>query len=206
MRTGGLLDGWEEVVRVLQYRGLSYVPEIIRYKVINCHPNDPLVGHFGIDKTRKLISWKYHWSSLRRDVEGYVRECDICLASKAVRYKPYADLQSLPIPIHRWKDLSIDFVTGLLLSSNWKSESYDSILVIIDRLTIMVYYKPVKITINALGLAEIIINVVIQCHGLPDSIISDRGAIFTSKFWSSLCYFLRIERRLFNTFYSQTDG
>ena len=70
----------------------------------------------------------------------------------------------------------------------------------------MVHYKPVKITIDAPEMAEIIIDVVVQDHGLPDSIISDRGAIFTSKFWFLLDYFLGIKRRLFTTFHPQTDG
>ena len=143
---------------------------------------------------------------MRKDVENYVKGCDVCLTSKAVRHKPYGDLQSLPIPTHRWKNLSIDFVTGLPLSADWKGDSYDLILVIVDRLTKMVYYEPVKVTIDAPGLAEVIIDVVVRHHGLPDSIISDRGAIFTSKFWSSLCYFLGIKRRLSTAFHPQTDG
>ena len=70
----------------------------------------------------------------------------------------------------------------------------------------MVHYKPVKITINAPGLAEVIINMVVRHHGLPDSIVTDRGSLFTSKFWSSLCYFLGIKRRLSTAFHPQTDG
>ena len=70
----------------------------------------------------------------------------------------------------------------------------------------MVHYEPVKVTINAPGLAEVIIDVVVRHHGLSDSIISDHGAIFTSKFWSSLCYFLGIKRRLSTAFHLQTDG
>ena len=70
----------------------------------------------------------------------------------------------------------------------------------------MVYYKPVKVTIDTSGLAEVIIDVVVRHHSLPDSIISDRKAIFTSKFWSSLCYFLDIKRRLSTAFHPQTDG
>ena len=70
----------------------------------------------------------------------------------------------------------------------------------------MVHYEPVKVTIDAPGLAEIIIDVVVQYHGLLDSIISDRGAIFTSKFWSSLCYFLGIKKKLSTAFHSQTNG
>ena len=81
----------------------------------------------------------------------------------------------------------MDFVTGLPLSSDWKSDSYNSILVIVNRLTKMVHYKPVKVTIDAPGLAEVIIDVVVWYYGLPDSIVSNRGSVFTSKFWSSLC-------------------
>ena len=100
----------------------------------------------------------------------------------------------------------MDFVTGLPISTNWKRDSYDSILVIVDRLTKMVYYEPIKITINAPGLAEVIIDVVVRYHGLPDSIVTDRGSLFTSKFWSSLYYFLGIKRRPSSAFEPQTDG
>ena len=206
LRAEGLPEGWKEVKRVLQYRGLSYIPEIIRSEVISCHHNDPLAGHCGIDKTRELVGRKYYWPSLRRDVESYVRGCDVCLALKAVRHKPYGDLQSLPIPTHRWKDLSMDFVTGLPLSADWKGDSYNSILVIVDRLTKMVHYEPVKITIDAPGLAEVIIDVIVWHHGLPDSIVTNKGSLFTSKFWSSLCYFLGIKWRLSTAFHPQTDG
>ena len=206
LRAGGLPEGWEEVEGVLQYQGLPYVPEIIRSKVISCHHNDLLAGHFGINKTKELVGRKYYWPSLRKDVEDYVRGCDVCLASKAVRHKPYGDLQSLSIPTHQWKDLLIDFVTGLPLSADWKCDSYDLILVIVNHLTKMVHYEPVKVTIDTPRLAEVIIDVVVQYHGLPDSIISDRGAIFTFKFWSSLCYFLGIKQRLSTAFHPHTDG
>ncbi len=58
----------------------------------------------------------------------------------------------------------------------------------------MVYNEPVKITIDASGLAEVIIDVVVHHHGVLELIVTDRGLLFTSKFWSSLCYFLRIKR------------
>ena len=70
----------------------------------------------------------------------------------------------------------------------------------------MVHYKPVKITFDALGLAKVIIDVVVRHHGLPDSIVTDQGSLFTSKFWSLLCYFFGIKRRLFTTFHPQTNG
>ena len=99
----------------------------------------------------------------------------------------------------------MDFVTGLPMLTDWKGETYDSILVIVDWLTKMVHYEPVKITIDAPGIAKVILDVVVWHHGLPDSIVSNKGSLFTSKFWSSLCYFFSIKRRLSTAFYLQMD-
>ena len=95
---------------------------------------------------------------------------------------------------------------GLPISTDWKGDSYNFFLVIIDWLTKIVHYEPVKIIINVPGLEEVIIDVVVWYHGLPNSIVTDRGSLFTSKFWSLLCYFLGIKRRLSTAFYPQTNG
>ena len=76
----------------------------------------------------------------------------------------------------------MDFMTGFSLSVNWKGNSYDSILVIVNRLTKMVHYKPVKVIIIIPEQAEVILDVVIWYHGLPDLIVTNRGSLFTSKF------------------------
>ena len=76
----------------------------------------------------------------------------------------------------------MDFVTRLSVLTDWKSKNYDSIFVIVVKLTKMVHYKLVKITIDAPGLAEVIIDIVIRYYGLFDSIITDWGSLFTSKF------------------------
>ncbi len=100
----------------------------------------------------------------------------------------------------------MDFVIGLPISADWKSDSYNSILVIIDPLTKMVHYVPVKVTIDVSGLAEVIIDMVVCHHWVPESIVTDRGLLFTSKFWSLLCYFLGIKKKLSTAFHPQTDG
>lgn len=99
----------------------------------------------------------------------------------------------------------MDFVTGLPVSTNWKGEINNSILVIVNQLTKMVYYKLVKITINTLGLVEVIIEAVVWHHGLTDFIITHCDLVFTSNFWLSLCYFLEIKWRLWTAFHPQTD-
>ncbi len=95
----------------------------------------------------------------------------------------------------------MDFITSLPISAGWKGNSYDSILIIVDQLTKMVYYKPVKVIIDAPGLVKVIINVVMHYHGVPESIVTDQGLLFTSKFWSLLYYFLGIQRKLFTVFH-----
>ena len=92
IRAEGPKDDYEEVDGVLHHQGLPFVPEAIRTELISRHHNNLLARHFGIDKTRELIGRKYYWSSLKKDVESYVRGCDVCLASKAIRHKPYGDL------------------------------------------------------------------------------------------------------------------
>ncbi len=67
----------------------------------------------------------------------------------------------------------MDFVIGLPISANWKGDSYNSILVIVDRLMKMVHYVPVKVTINGPGLAEVIIDVVVRHHVVPELIVTD---------------------------------
>ena len=150
--------------------------------MINCHHNNLLAGQFGIDKTKEFVGWKYYWPSLSKDVETYIIGSDVCLTLKAVRHKPYTDLQSLPVLTHQWKNLSMDFVTSLPLSADWKGNSYNSILVIIDRLTKIVYYKPVNVTINAPELAKVIMDVMVQHHGLPKSMMSDRERFLRPSF------------------------
>ena len=94
----------------------------------------------------------------------------------------------------------MDFVTSLPISTDWKKNSCDLILVIIDKLTKMIHYKLVKITINDLSLIKIIIDIVMRHYGLLNSIITNRKLLFISKFWSLLCYFLGIKQRLFTAF------
>ena len=182
IRAKGLKSDYKELDGVLHHQGLPFVPKAIWTKLISRHYDDPLAGHFGIDKTKELVGRKYYWPSLRKDVKSYVQGCDVCLALKAVRHNSYGNLQFLSILTHWWKDFSMDFVTGLPLSSDWKGNNYDSILVIVNRFTKIVHYEPVKVTIDALGLAKVILNMVVWHHGLANSIVTNRGSFFTSKF------------------------
>ena len=70
----------------------------------------------------------------------------------------------------------------------------------------MGYYELVKITIDALGLVGVILDVVVWHHDFSNTIIYDKGLLFTLKFWSSLCYFLDIKQKLSTAFYPHING
>ncbi len=100
----------------------------------------------------------------------------------------------------------MDFVISLAISTDWKNDSYDSILVIVDRLMKMIHHVSVKVTIDILGLAEVIIDVIVRHHGVLESIVTDQGLLFTSKFWYLLCYFLEIKKKLSTAFHPQMEN
>lgn len=117
----------------------------------------------------------FYWKMLKYNVETYLKGYKVYLTSKTVMHKLYKDLQFLQLLTYHWKNVSIDFITSLLILTNWKNKTYNFILVIIDRLTKIVYYNPIKVRINAFCLAKVIIGVIIQHPGLSNSIIINRG-------------------------------
>ncbi len=100
----------------------------------------------------------------------------------------------------------MNFVTGLSISADWKNDSYNSILVIVNRLIKIVHYKLVEITIDIYGLAEVIINMVVCYPGVPGLVVIDQSLLFILKFKFLLYHFLGIKKKLFTAFYSQTDS
>ena len=177
----------------------------LRSEILKQNHDDPLAGHFGRNQTLELIRRKYYWPHISQEVKDYVAGCDTCQRSKAPRHKPYGMLVALPATTRPLGDVTMDFITGLPPSKD-NGQVYDLILVIIDRFTKIARYLPVRKTIDAPELASTLIRTWVKDFGLPDSIVSDRGSVFTAKFWSSLCYHLKIKRKLSTAFHPQTDG
>ena len=96
---------------------------------------------------------------------------------KAEHLRPAGLLQPLEIPMWKWEMISMDFVTGLPPASG----GYDSIWVIVDRLTKSAHFLPVKTTYSAEKLAQVYQDNIIRLHGTPISIVSDRDPKFVSR-------------------------
>ena len=86
------------------------------------------------------------------------------------------------------------------------SNRFDSIFVVVDRLTKMAHFVSCNKTVIGEETARLFIDNMYKYHGLPDDIISDRGTQFTSKFWQSLFKILQVEIKLSSAYHPQTDG
>ena len=105
------------------------------------------------------------------------------------------------IPEKVWTHISADFITKLPLA-----QGYDAILVVVDRLTKMAHFVPTTERTSAEGLARLFRDNIWKLHGLPDSIISDRGPQFAAGIMKELNRMLGIKTKLSTAFHPQTDG
>jgi hypothetical protein len=144
----------------------------------------------------------FWWTRMKREIAKYVSECDTCQRVKASHLRVSGTLQPLPIPSWKWEDISMDFIVGLPNTS----QRHDSIWVIIDRLTKTAHFLPVHTTYSAKKYAEVYLNQIVQLHGVPKTIISDRGAQFIARFWEQLQYALGTKLIRSSAYHPQTDG
>ena len=187
----------------LIYRDRVYIPDYLPLKLqlIKDHHDTPAGGHPGRSKTLELLGRTYYWPQMHKDVGRFIRNCHTCQRSHTARHAPFGILRPLPIPDAAWRHISMDFITGLL----W-SNGFNAILVVVCRLTKMRHLIPCRDTCTSEQLADLYARHIFRLHGLPQSIISDRGTQFTAKFWKALCQALKIQALLSTPFHPQTDG
>jgi hypothetical protein len=118
---------------------------------------------------------------MKQAVEEFIKQCAICQQAKHTNTHPAGLLQPLPIPQGVWMDLSMDFIEGLP-----KSNGYDVILVVVDRLTKYAHFVAIKHPYTTADIAQVFMDRIVKLHGLPQSIVSDRDTVFVSTFWKEL--------------------
>ena len=188
---------------VLTLNNRQYIPNFndTRLNILKARHDSVLGGHQGITKTTELVERDYIWKSLKRDVREYVTGCSDCQRFKTSRDKPHGLLRTLEIAERPWQHLSMDFIEPLP-----DSGGFNSILVVVDRLTKWSIFIPTTTRLTSPKLAQLIIDNVISQHGVPESIVSDRGSKFTSRFWGYVTSKLGVDLRLSTAYHPQTDG
>ncbi|XP_019265864.1 PREDICTED: uncharacterized protein K02A2.6-like [Nicotiana attenuata] len=153
----------------------------LRHVILKKAHNSRYTIHPGSTKICHNLKQFYWWEGMKKDVANFVPNCLTCQQVKAEHQRPAGLLQQNEIPELKWERITMDFVTGLPRALR----GYDSVWVIVDRLTKSTHFLPVKTTYSGVRYAQIFMNEILRLHGVPISIISDRGSQFTSRFWKS---------------------
>jgi hypothetical protein len=119
---------------------------------------------------------------MKCETARYVSECDTCQKVNSNYMKPGGLLQPLSIPEWKWSDISMGFIVGLPMTAR----KFDSIWVIVDRLSKSAHFIPINANYKVQKYAEIYIDCMLCLHGVLKTIISDRGSQFVAHFWEQL--------------------
>ncbi|KAJ9519372.1 hypothetical protein QJQ45_023170 [Haematococcus lacustris] len=185
--------------------GRVVVPDdaALRKKVIYTMHDTRSAGHLGMTKTVEQVTRWFTWPGVSENVKSYVRSCHSCQVNKSSAKKPAGLLQPLPIPERPWDSVSMDLIVKLPASGPNK---YDSILVFVDRLTKMVHLVKTWESMTATQYAKLFLEHVFRLHGMPRSVVSDRGPQFHNKFWAEVTKLLQVQVNLSSAYHPETDG
>ncbi|GKD72801.1 putative reverse transcriptase domain-containing protein, partial [Tanacetum coccineum] len=138
--------------------------------------------HPGSDKMYQDLKKLYWWPNMKAEIATYVSKCLTCAKVKAEYQKPSGLSVQPVIPVWKWENITMDFVTKLSKTSTGQ----DTIWVIFDRLTKSTQFLPMKENDSMEKLTRQYLKEVVMRHGVPVSIISDPDGRFTSQFYQSL--------------------
>ena len=139
---------------------------------------------------------------MKKDALDFTKQCLICQKVKAKRVKIPGKLQPLDIPQMRWECISMDFIKGIPNVSR----NFDSIFVVVEKLTKVAHLIPTQKTASTLDIAQLFVREIVRLYGVPTAqIIIDRDAKFTSKFWRAMFQSQGTPLNLSLSYYSKID-
>jgi len=129
--------------RTLRFKDRMCVPnnEEIKKMILEEAHKSKLSMHPGTTKMYQDLKKTYWWPKMKREVAQYVAKCLVCQKAKIEHQKPAGMLKSLDIPKWKWDSIAMDFVVGLPRTI----QKFDSIWVIVDRLTKSAHFLPINI-------------------------------------------------------------
>ncbi|GKA47225.1 putative reverse transcriptase domain-containing protein [Tanacetum coccineum] len=133
---------------------------------------------------------------------GDLRSCLTCAKVKAEHQRPSGLLVQPAIPEWKWDNIMMDFITKLPKSL----QGFDTIWVIVDRLTKFAHFLPIRENDPLDKLARLYLNRIVARHRILVSIIYDRDGRFTSNFWRSFQKALGTDLSISTAYHSDSDG
>jgi len=144
----------------------------------------------------ELVTRNYWWLGVTRDVGKYVERCDLCQRMKNKTEEPAGKLKLSEVPKKPWSHLTVDFIMKLPVVVG-----KDAVLVVCDRLSKMMHFVAMTEETSAEGLARLFRDNVWKLHGLPESVVSDKGPQFAVELTKELNRMLGIKTKLSTAFH-----
>jgi hypothetical protein len=144
----------------------------------------------------------FYWPYMDKEIQDYIKSCDVCARVKPTNRAPVGALQPLPVPEGKWTDITVDMITDLPRTP----EGYDAILVFVDRFTKMAHFVPCNKTLDSPGFCKLFLQHLVRLHGWPKRMVSDRGSIFTSHFTTAVAHLQGWFKQHSSAYHPQTDG
>ncbi|GJR04832.1 putative reverse transcriptase domain-containing protein [Tanacetum coccineum] len=190
--------------RTLCLNGRSWLPCYGDLRTVIMHEShkSKYSIHPGSDKMYQDMKKLYWWPNMKANIATYVSKCLTCARVKAEHQRPSGLLVQPEIPQWKWDNITIDFVTKLPRSP----QGYDTIWVIVERLTKSAIFLPMRETDPLEKLAKMYLKEVVAIHGIPVSIICDHDPRFASNFWKSLQKALGTSLDMSTAYHPKTDG
>ncbi len=163
-----------------------------------------MAGHSGCHKIYDLVACHYWWFRMVKMIRWFVHNCHICAQNKTSWDQYHRLLKPLSVPEQRWAHISMNFIVGLSPSISANNITYSNILVVVDRLTKMRHLIPCQFMTKE-ETACLFHQHVWKHHGLPFTIVSDRGTQFITHFWDKLCHRLDIKSVMSTAYHSETN-
>lgn len=157
-------------------------------------------GHSGRDVTHQRVKNIFYWKGMIKDIQQYIRSCSVCQQCKYDTSAYPGLLNPLPIPDSIWSDISMDFIDGLPMSFG-KSV----IFVVVDRLSKAAHFMDLSHPYSASSVAQAFLDNIFKLHGFPQSITSDRDAVFLSDFWRELFSLPGVALNMSSAYHPQSD-
>jgi transposase InsO family protein len=173
----------------------------VQQDILQAMHSSAIGGHSGFHATYNRIKKLFSWPGLKKQVKNYVASCSICQQAKIERLPYPGLLEPLEVPKRSWQIVSMDFITGLPLSSG-----ISCILVVVDMFSKYAHFIPIAHPFTALTVALAFMKEVYRLHSLPEAIVSDRDPVFTSALWQELYRLTNTELRMSSARHPETDG
>jgi hypothetical protein len=188
----------------LWFRNRICVPDIpeIKELILKEAHETPYSIHPGSTKMYMDLKELFWWNNIKREIAKFVSECHTCQRGKAEHQSPARLMQPLNILEWKWEEIGMYFIKGLPLTPKKK----DKIWVIVDRLTKSAHFLAVNQKDSGEKLVNLYVREIVSKHGVPKTIVSDRGSVFTSAFWKQLHEALGFQLDFSNAYHPQIGG